>query len=192
MQSIGISFSISARSTPACAMPRAAPPDSASAMRGRLDGSDGVCISSLGMNFLIQSTTLLCRIQQHYLRSPAGGIQKVIYVRPDFAFGQRLLNLFADLFKRFNYTTRVAALETRHINIAVIVGNIFLCDDNKAAETKIQILVDSYSLLENFVELIAGQTHAAHALLEFGPRRKLFDQAVSGGPDLIFSLGNGR
>src|SRR5689334_5186479 len=108
MQSIRMSCSARARSTPTCAKPRAAPPDNAS--------------PTFGPDIMLRSD----RIQHHDLRTLTRRIEERIRVRLNLRFHQRLLDLVSRLFERWHDPPWRSRPETRHINVTVVVGNLLL------------------------------------------------------------------
>src|SRR5690349_3906261 len=93
-----------ARKTPTWAMPRAAPPESANPI------------------FMIELNGIQC----HNLRTFPRLIEKRIRVRLNLRFHQRLLNLVANLLQRRHDTSRYTGLNTRRINISVVISNLLL------------------------------------------------------------------
>src|SRR5687768_2260371 len=102
---MGILFSDSARSTPTCAMPRAAPPESAKPIVGRLE--------------VISKP--LHRTQRNDLGSLTSPFQKRVSIRLDLRFHQSFFNLCARLFERRNNPSGRTRLEPRHINISIVI-----------------------------------------------------------------------
>src|SRR5690242_3696904 len=156
MQSIRMSFSTSARKTPTWAMPRAAPPPSASPIRGFSD-----------------------IIQHHDLRTLTGRVEKRVRVRFNLRLHQRPLDLIAALLQRRNDSARRSRLKTRHKSVAVVVGNLLLADHYEISETKVQIFFHLETLLDDFVQLLTGQPHALEPLLKLTLRRKISRQFIA-------------
>src|SRR6185436_143059 len=108
MQSMRMSFSTNARNTPTWAMPRAAPPDSASPILGKSEVSDS--------------------IQHHDLRTLTGRVEKRVRLRFNLGFHQRPFDLIPALLQRRNDSSGITALKAGHIGVPVIVGNLLLAD----------------------------------------------------------------
>src|SRR4030095_3728813 len=135
-QSIGMSFSNSARNTPTWAMPRAAPPDNASPILGEVSDS----------------------IQHHNLRTFTGRVEKRVRVRFNLCFDQRPFNLIPALLQRRHDPAGRANMKPRHISVAVVVGNLLLADHYEISEAKVQIFFDLETLLNDFDQFFTGQT----------------------------------
>src|SRR5919205_1453044 len=113
MQSMGMSFSINARNTPTWAMPRAAPPERASPILGKV--SD--------------------RIQHYNLRTFTGRVEKCVRVGFNLCFDEGPFNLIAALLQRRNDPAGRASLKPRHVSVPVVVGNLLLADHYEISET---------------------------------------------------------
>src|SRR5215813_10613500 len=96
MQSIRMSFSSNARKTPTWAMPRAAPPDSASPILGETEVSDG--------------------IQHHNLRTLTGRVEKCVRFGFNLRFHQRPFDLIPALLQRRNDSSGRTSLKTGHVS----------------------------------------------------------------------------
>src|ERR1051325_333593 len=156
MQSIGMSFSSNARNTPTWAMPRAAPPDNASPIRGRSDS-----------------------IQHHNLRTVTGRVEKRVRLRFNLCLDQGPLNLITALLQRRHDAPGSTSLKAGHVSVPVIVGNLLLTDHYEISKTKVQIFFHLQALLDDLVQLFTRQTYALKPLLKLTLRRKISRQLVA-------------
>src|SRR5688572_5888466 len=105
-------------------MPRAAPPESANPIVGRLE------VISKPSHFT----------QRHDLGSLASRFQKCGRIGLNLRFHQSFFNLVARLFLRWNDATRKTRLEAPHVNVSIVISDFLLADQYKVAKAEIEIL----------------------------------------------------
>src|SRR5687767_5082561 len=117
---MGTLFSVSARSTPTWAMPRAAPPESARPMVRR-------------------STDIkpeLYRTQRYNLCTLPRGLEKRGRIRFDLGFDQSRSNLFFGLCQFRDDPTRGTCPEPGNVNVVVVIGDLLVANHHEITKTK--------------------------------------------------------
>src|SRR5215510_4033559 len=132
IQSIRMLFSTNARKTPTWAIPRAAPPDSASPILGYTEVSDS--------------------IQHHDLRTLTSCVKKRVRLRFNLCLHQRPFDLVAALLQHWNDSSRGTRLKARYVSVTVVIGNLLLADYYEISEAKVQIFFHLETLLDYFVQ----------------------------------------
>src|SRR6266516_1002089 len=93
------------------------------------------------------------RIQYHDLRPIAGRVAKIIDGRFDLPFGQGLLDIGACFVECGHDPIRKTAVKVGHKVVAIIVFDLLSRNHDEITKTKVEILFNSNSLLDDLFEL---------------------------------------